>query len=395
MTNRLAGIDLAWKPEKNLSGVAIGRLEGRVLHVESASAELLRPEHLVRRLERVDGLAGVAIDAPLILRNLIGRRGCESELTRMYGNRGAGTHSTNLLRYPFAASVRLSRLLAERGFQHRAGPKWQIEVYPHPALIEIFGLDRRLSYKKGGVLAKATGQALLAQLIGRLAESEVLKLAFDAPTGVELEPDCVKQLRGADLKRNEDALDALVCLYIAGLHAVGEPMRVFGNDIDGYIVVPAVRCIDGGPEKLIAAAEDAAVAAVSPTPEPEPMTPSAVVIDESEPTKRQDSAVESADRLLRHLATCCNEGRPEICSYAWAYRELIGPNERWSQAYGKQVAALAQRTQSVHVTGLGAVRLDTFIVAASSRQPSNGHWATAPYGQADWVRVLGRARLRQ
>ncbi len=45
-----------------------------------------------------------------------------------------------------------------------------------------------------------------------------------------------QQLR--ELKDNEDGLDAVFCLYIAGLFAVGAPIRCFGDRDAGYIVVP-------------------------------------------------------------------------------------------------------------------------------------------------------------
>ena len=37
---------------------------------------------------------------------------------------------------------------------------------------------------------------------------------------------------------NEDYLDSLICLYIAGLYAVGHPGELFGDTVSGYIWVP-------------------------------------------------------------------------------------------------------------------------------------------------------------
>jgi predicted RNase H-like nuclease len=66
----------------------------------------------------------------------------------------------------------------------------------HPALIEIFDLPHRLLYKKGEAL-----------------------------------------------KANEDALDSLICLYVCGLYAIGASMRIFGDTVDGYVVVPTIRAL--------------------------------------------------------------------------------------------------------------------------------------------------------
>ena len=51
----------------------------------------------------------------------------------------------------------------------------------------------------------------------------------------------IRELQGARLKSNEDALDAIVCLFIAGLYAIGQPMTIFGDFESGYIVVPQVK----------------------------------------------------------------------------------------------------------------------------------------------------------
>ena len=56
-----------------------------------------------------------------------------------------------------------------------------------------------------------------------------------------LDSEHIQGLSGQGLKHNEDALDALICLYIAGLYAIGKEMMVFGDDEEGYIVVPVGR----------------------------------------------------------------------------------------------------------------------------------------------------------
>ncbi len=51
-------------------------------------------------------------------------------------------------------------------------------------------------------------------------------------------------MSGQALKSNEDALDAIICLYIAGLYAIGFQGQVFGDKSSGYIWVPGDVCID-------------------------------------------------------------------------------------------------------------------------------------------------------
>jgi len=132
------------------------------------------------------------------------------------------------------------------GYKHldtSSNSGWQIECYPHPALIEIFGLDRRLAYKKGRVREKKSGQKTFAGYITRLRDSKILGL--DIPEGFSqfLEEPRIESLKGSKLKVNEDVLDSIVILYIAGLFASSSPGEVYGSAIDGYIYVPKLKCI--------------------------------------------------------------------------------------------------------------------------------------------------------
>ena len=189
---------------------------------------------------------GVAIDGPLLIENETGRRACEKALSKVYAAKHAGCHACNKTLYPDAAVVALSRQLHGAGYRHLGvapTDRFQIEIYPHPALIEIFDLPRRLLYKKGNVDSKRGGQMALASLLRRLESSSVLRLnvpdAFEAP----LHAPTISQLKGEALKANEDALDSLICLYVCGLYAIGASMRIFGDTVDGYVVVPTIRVL--------------------------------------------------------------------------------------------------------------------------------------------------------
>ena len=120
---KLAGVDLAWQGEHN-------------------------PSAIVEQLTKQADLQGIAIDAPLIINNETGQRQCEKALSRDYGGRKASCHTSNKRLYPDALSVKLSSILYTQGFEHLATSKWQIECYPHPAIIECFALPERLAYKK-------------------------------------------------------------------------------------------------------------------------------------------------------------------------------------------------------------------------------------------------------
>ena len=147
--------------------------------------------------------------------------------------------------HPNADSVALAAWLANAGHQH-LGPtsgKWQLECYPHPAIIEIFGLPQRHLYKKGKVATRRNGQVKFANMLLALSRSRVLKLTVDPIWSHYFEENRIRSLRGGALKHNEDILDSVLCLYIAGLYHLGISDRVFGDIDAGYIYVPQQICI--------------------------------------------------------------------------------------------------------------------------------------------------------
>ncbi|MEW8624991.1 MAG: DUF429 domain-containing protein [Candidatus Thiodiazotropha sp.] len=238
MKRKLIGVDLAWHSDRNPTALAGGELVDGVLRLRTVEVALFPVNKLMEHLCNIEGLSGVAIDASLIIANQHGQRPCEKALSSAYGARGAACHASNTTLYPQADSVALSQQLGRQGFQHLGRTKWQIECYPHPAMIEIFGLGRRLLYKKGLVAQKRAGQKQLAELIGCLNGSPVLPLEIDPSLQHYFDPSEIDRLTGRSLKSNEDALDAVICLYIAALYALNTPGRVFGDLEAGYIWVP-------------------------------------------------------------------------------------------------------------------------------------------------------------
>lgn len=218
----LAGIDLAWLSRRNPTAIAWGSRTpahpGRGGTVRNRGSQL----------DSGPPLSGVAVDAPLIIENQSGSRLCEKEIGRVYGARKASCHPSNLERYPDADSVELALWLERAGHQHlgRASGKWQLECYPHPAIIEIFGLPERHLYKKGKVETRKNGQVRFAQLILGLAQSPVLKLLVSPQWGHYFSEQHIRSLRGQALKHNEDILDSVLCLYIAGLYHLGITEKV-------------------------------------------------------------------------------------------------------------------------------------------------------------------------
>ena len=250
MTVWFVGVDLAWS-ERNPSGVAIlSGGAGRPLEYVRSETHVAI-EDIAAQILALDGPVWVAIDAPLVVRNETGQRPVDRLVTRQYGRFDAGAHSANLkqLKHDVRAAT-LVGLLAARGVRQldevtlppQAGGSWAFETYPHPAMVELFGLDRIIKYKKGRVWQKREG---LRTLAGTLADHlPRLDPPLSTSDGLSSLLGCDPGgLRGRALKGLEDRLDALFCAYIAAhLWRWGaDRNRHLGSGETGSIVLPAVR----------------------------------------------------------------------------------------------------------------------------------------------------------
>jgi len=239
----LAGVDLAWQ-SSNPTAIAFGDITDQSIVLTDVRSGLVCKQSVLNSLIRTEGLAGIAIDAPLIINNKTGQRNCERELSRDYGSKHASCHTSNQTLYPNADSAWLSKELSSYGFKHCGLPskeKWQVECYPHPALIELFDLEVRHLYKKGSADTKRLGQQQLAELLLNLESFIGVSLKVPSAFKSYFQPEAISRLKGKGLKQNEDVLDAVVCLIIASLYQMGHPFRVYGECQSGYIVVPSIR----------------------------------------------------------------------------------------------------------------------------------------------------------
>lgn len=268
---RYIGIDLAWG-SKNTTGAATLRWEvaseaGAGANVPSAEAgtqddkprlavidyadDLLTDDSIVEFIMRGDDGGGVivGIDAPLDVPNLTGERPVEAALRRCFGKHQAGAHPANRTR--FKDDIRgerlAKRLAGEHGiindFQFRAGDtsiRRCVEVFPHPAMVVLFGLEKTLKYKAKPGRDHASRMAEYARYVDGLRSLEDVEPALRVPAWLTVPTD--KQ--GAALKRYEDLLDALMCAYVAayfGHWGDGERCMVIGDARSGYIVSPVTR----------------------------------------------------------------------------------------------------------------------------------------------------------
>jgi predicted RNase H-like nuclease len=251
------GVDLAWGP-KNRTGLAALDSNGRL--VESLS--LLTEAEILSFLDRNlpdDGV--VAVDAPLVVPNETGQRVAEKLIGRAFGAYGASAHTANRSN-PYFCPPR-GAVLAERADLdidpvHRPGPARRtcIEVYPHPAMIAVFGLSYVIPYKQkpGRDLEqlKAAFQRLL-ELMERHC-GPVLRLD-DSPRWAEIARVVTGAATKSTLGSVEDEIDAIFCAFLAWMWGTeNDRMEVHGDVTTGYMVTP--RMSPQAPSPVIPASLD-------------------------------------------------------------------------------------------------------------------------------------------
>jgi predicted RNase H-like nuclease len=117
-----------------------------------------------------------------------------------------------------------------------------IEVYPHPAIVALFGLPSIVRYKnKQGrslSLLQAETQRLLS-LLEDLEDDPVPLRARTCPGWSDIHRVVDTATTKAALGRVEDSIDAVVCAYVARLaHLSPARVRTLGTVSHGYILIP-------------------------------------------------------------------------------------------------------------------------------------------------------------
>lgn len=228
---RVLGVDLAWG-EKNPDGVCAISLSssgGSVLdcRLVRGDVELLQ---WVKMWEG-DGSALIAIDAPIVCPNTSGARPVDGLTHRHFGKFYAGCHPANSLRCP--RPPRICRALAKNGFAVGwKGSRVVAEVYPHPAMVRLFGLDQRIPYKRGPVVERRRMFGILQSHLHKFLLQHFPFLAEDREVQRLLQEPWTKAV--------EDQTDALFCSLIGVWHRLhdGRKTQVLGDTETGFLLVP-------------------------------------------------------------------------------------------------------------------------------------------------------------
>jgi predicted RNase H-like nuclease len=253
------GIDAAWT-EREPSGVALVADDGSgwsLVEAAASYAGFLETDPIARHRGSVPDAgvliaaaaikAGatvdlVAIDMPLSLAPIVGRRASDNLISSEYGARHSSTHTPSATRpgrlsdelrvafdvegYPLAVSGQPTRAI--------------LEVYPHPALIELAAADRRLPYKQSKSRKYWPDESTAARRANLIRTwGEIVDLLDVEIRGVKKAlPLPSTEARSYELKAFEDTLDAVVCAWV-GACAMDGRARAFGDELSA-IWVPVV-----------------------------------------------------------------------------------------------------------------------------------------------------------
>lgn len=233
------GLDLGWG-EKNQSGVAVIDSDGRLLHVGVAQDDAGIID-AVARYTRDECL--VAIDAPLIVANATGHRPCEIALNRDFHpfEASARPASADQPEFRDPRGARLATALGLDMNPASGASRRATEVYPHPATVVLFELEKTLKYKRGDFGER---QRDLLQLMSHIEELDdaTPRLRVNRNVAwVELRKRVDAATRPGQLDRDEDFVDAVLCAYVA-LYWYHRPedVTVYGDFATGYIVTPTL-----------------------------------------------------------------------------------------------------------------------------------------------------------
>ena len=230
-TIRIAGVDLAWG-DRRPDGVCVlevNRQRARVLALGLSQGD----DELLALLDQNlgEGRAFIAMDAPVVCRNLTGARPVDRLTHVHFGRFKAGAHPCNLTRCRRPPCV--AAKLVERGFTiGTCGERVVAEVYPHPAMVRLFGLSERIPYKRGRVDARR-------REFGRLQTELHACLTAHFPA-LEMSAELLSLLGLPWTKDVEDQTDAFFCALIGYWHWLhrGEKSEVLGDLSTGFMLIP-------------------------------------------------------------------------------------------------------------------------------------------------------------
>ncbi|MFN6466337.1 MAG: DUF429 domain-containing protein [Nostoc sp. DedVER02] len=255
---KFIGIDLGWRSQP--SGLCClewidGQLQLLDLDRKEAIADILT---WIDQSVQPEEPAIIAVDAPTLIPNATGSRLPDKLSHKYFGKYHAGCYPANQ-NLPFAArTINFGLELESRGFAHAPTiepqklSRYQIEVFPHPAIVNLFNLERILKYKKGKLSDRRLELIKLQNYLLNILPSFSPPLRCARCYNGGNPRNALASLRlcgsfpseipttGTALKATEDKLDSLICAYVAAYwwYWGEERNLVLGDRTTGYIIIP-------------------------------------------------------------------------------------------------------------------------------------------------------------
>ena len=189
----------------------------------------------------------VAVDMPVATAPFSARRAADNAISVAFGGRGCSAHSPSAVR-PGVLGAELTDQFRRAGYDlvtsldNASMARKLIEVYPHPALLALLGASYRIPYKVQKSSRYWPGIDVRERIIRLLSQFRDIHTAIcNEIDGVFLAlptPATVPSL--SSLKRFEDALDALVCGWVAAQFSQGKAIAY--GDATGAVWVPQADC---------------------------------------------------------------------------------------------------------------------------------------------------------
>jgi predicted RNase H-like nuclease len=200
-------------------------------------------------LEAAEALAGhavdlIAIDMPLSHVPVVGRRVADDAVSRAYGGRKCGTHTPSVLR-PGPISDSLRADFAECGYPLQTlevRSRGLIDVFPHPALVELASAVERLPYKASKVRNYWPTSTITDRRVRLYRQwAAILALLETEIGGVQAAlPELRHDSPGWEVKAYEDQIDAVVCAWVAICALNGRAVPLGDDQSAIWIPAPVV-----------------------------------------------------------------------------------------------------------------------------------------------------------